>query len=383
MDAAERLGNAAYQRDDIAIAAAMEATSAAAACVAAQPTVDRPTPVLRNLASVKPSEISWLSPLRLARGELTLLAGDPGVGKTWIALDITARLTRGVKAFPGGAAAPVHPLNVILMADENREATSIARLRMLGGDVTRVNCCTEMTTARGLTDLRLTDIDVLEQAITSRNAELLVIDPVNSYIAGADSYNDVEMRGVLNPLVKLARPHEHRYPDIDASLEKRSPAAATSNPWFSGLYRRRAHRPLGNEGPKAATRGTAVFSKEQSRRGGRAAHVHTRILGKRLTWGAAPADFDGELLLSASPVGTDALDHSANEFLGALLNDPRETWPLKAEVTVEKARKVGISPSSLQRARSVFGITTRKKGFGPRAEWLWHRPKIAPSPRRK
>ena len=182
----------------------MEATSAAAACVAAQPTVDRPTPVLRNLASVKPSEISWLSPLRLARGELTLLAGDPGVGKTWIALDITARLTRG-KAFPDGAAAPVHPLNVILMADENGEATLIARLRMLGGDVMRVDCCTEQTSARGLTDLRLTDIDVLEQAITSRNAELLVIDPVNSYIAGADSYNDVEMRGVLNPLVKLAR----------------------------------------------------------------------------------------------------------------------------------------------------------------------------------
>ena len=379
MDAAERLGNAAYQRDDIAIAAAMEATSAAAACVAAQPTVDRPTPVLRNLASVKPSEISWLSPLRLARGELTLLAGDPGVGKTWIALDITARLTRG-KAFPGGAAAPVHPLNVILMADENREATSIARLRMLGGDVTRVNCCTEMTTARGLTDLRLTDIDVLEQAITSRNAELLVIDPVNSYIAGADSYNDVEMRGVLNPLVKLAR--------------RASIAILTLMHLSKNVRRQPLHRILGSVAYIGVARIVLLAMKDPKRRHAgllfspknnlaEEAEPLTYILGKRLTWGAAPADFDGELLLSASPVGTDALDHSANEFLGALLNDPRETWPLKAEVTVEKARKVGISPSSLQRARSVFGITTRKKGFGPRAEWLWHRPKIAPSPRRK
>ena len=47
------------------------------------------------------------------------------------------------------------------------------------------------------------------------------------------------------------------------------------------------------------------------------------MIGKRLTWGAAPADFDGELLLSASPVATDALDQSAKEFLGALLNDPK------------------------------------------------------------
>ena len=109
----------------------------------------------------------------------------------------------------------------------------------------------------------------------------------------------------------------------------------------------------------------------------------TYMLGKRLTWGVAPADFNGELLLTASPVATDALDQSAKEFLGALLNDPRETWPLKTEVTVEKARKVGISPSSLQRARSVLAITSRKKGFGPRAEWLWHRPKITQSSRRR
>ncbi len=45
---------------------------------------------------------TWLWPGRIARGKITLLAGDPGLGKSLVALDIAARLSRGAPWPDGG-----------------------------------------------------------------------------------------------------------------------------------------------------------------------------------------------------------------------------------------------------------------------------------------
>src|SRR3954463_477654 len=57
----------------------------------------RPTPsrLVTQLSEVEASDISFLIPPYLPKGKQTLLVGDPGEGKTWIALDIAARVTRG------------------------------------------------------------------------------------------------------------------------------------------------------------------------------------------------------------------------------------------------------------------------------------------------
>ena len=39
--------------------------------------------------------VEWLWERRLARGKLTLLAGDPGLGKSQLSVDIIARVTTG------------------------------------------------------------------------------------------------------------------------------------------------------------------------------------------------------------------------------------------------------------------------------------------------
>src|SRR5215470_9469170 len=45
-------------------------------------------PVLTRLSDVAGEDVSWLWPGRLARGKLTLLAGDPGLGKSFLTLDV-------------------------------------------------------------------------------------------------------------------------------------------------------------------------------------------------------------------------------------------------------------------------------------------------------
>jgi AAA domain len=48
-----------------------------------------------RIADIEPEAVQWIWPKRIAHGKLTLISGDPGIGKSQIATDITARITTG------------------------------------------------------------------------------------------------------------------------------------------------------------------------------------------------------------------------------------------------------------------------------------------------
>ena len=47
------------------------------------------------LADVPAAEVDWLWPGRIAVGKVTLIAGDPGLGKSFVTLDMAARVSTG------------------------------------------------------------------------------------------------------------------------------------------------------------------------------------------------------------------------------------------------------------------------------------------------
>ncbi len=62
-------------------------------------------PVLVPLNTVTPEVVDWAWRGRLARSKLTLLIGDPGVGKSYMSIDVAARISVG-GVWPDGLAAP-------------------------------------------------------------------------------------------------------------------------------------------------------------------------------------------------------------------------------------------------------------------------------------
>lgn len=52
--------------------------------------------ISRRLTNVEREQLEWLWPGRIPLGKLTLLAGDPGLGKSFVTLDIAARVSRGL-----------------------------------------------------------------------------------------------------------------------------------------------------------------------------------------------------------------------------------------------------------------------------------------------
>src|SRR5689334_11307774 len=73
-----------------------------------QPDPDPPRPraLLTNLADVQPSLPSWLWKGRIPLGKLTVLDGDPGVGKSTLTLTLAAHVTSG-RTWPDGSPCPL------------------------------------------------------------------------------------------------------------------------------------------------------------------------------------------------------------------------------------------------------------------------------------
>lgn len=48
-----------------------------------------------SAAEIEPKQIEWLWPGRIPANAITVLAGDPGLGKSLLTIELAARLTRG------------------------------------------------------------------------------------------------------------------------------------------------------------------------------------------------------------------------------------------------------------------------------------------------
>ena len=170
-----------------------------------------PGAVLRRVSDIERHELQWLWPGRIPLAKLTLLAGDPGLGKSFVTLDVAARVTRGTK-WPDGAAATCKPGSVIILSAEDDPSDTIRpRLEAAGADLSKVHVLQAVRRARPSGEISLehfsleTDLVALQDAIVSLDdARLIIIDPISAYLGGIDSHVNAKVRSLLAPLSQMA-----------------------------------------------------------------------------------------------------------------------------------------------------------------------------------
>src|SRR4051812_12512617 len=91
----------------------------------------------RLCSEIAPAALEWLWPGYLARGKLTLLDGDPGMGKSLITLDLIARLTRG-GPLPDGTPVDRPTTCAVLSAEDDYADTIRPRAEAAGADLSRL-----------------------------------------------------------------------------------------------------------------------------------------------------------------------------------------------------------------------------------------------------
>lgn len=335
--------------------------------------------------------VDWLWNGWLAAGKLAILGGQPGTGKTTIALALAATVTIGGR-WPDGTRA--EPGSVAIWSGEDDHAdTIIPRLQAMGADLGRVRVVASMRDQEGRYPFDpARDCDALGVALASvPDLRLLVIDPVVSAVAG-DSHKNAEVRRGLQPLVDLALSHRCALLGIThftKGTAGRDPVERiTGSLAFGALARlvmvtakaeakddeparRFLARAKSNIGPDG---GGFVYDLQQ----GDLPNV-PGVQASRVLWGAALEGSARELLADAEQ-RDDEQGQDAAGFLRELL----DFGARPAKEVFAEAASAGFSKDAMHRAKRKIGAVAVKRGGnfgGGKQEWAWHLPlKMAGNP---
>jgi putative DNA primase/helicase len=154
--------------------------------------------ILRPFDQIEDKEVSWLWPGRIPRGMITLIAGHPGIGKSFFATWLAAKLSRGERLPESDL--ELAPCETIIVSAEDDESLIKKRLRANGADLTRVFIFSDPVR------FSLDDLRPLKKMLDERSDFcVIVLDPLNSFLGTADYFRDTDTRMKLLPLVRLAR----------------------------------------------------------------------------------------------------------------------------------------------------------------------------------
>ena len=152
-------------------------------------------------------EVDWVWPLVLARGKVTIISGDPGLGKSQVAVYAAARISRGEPWLGGSEQAPQGNV-IILTAEDAIDDTARPRLEIIGADVERIHVLKMVINREGKRrafSLR-SDLDMLRRQVEAiGDVVLVIIDPISAYMGDKlDSHMMTAVNSVMSVVADFA-----------------------------------------------------------------------------------------------------------------------------------------------------------------------------------
>jgi putative DNA primase/helicase len=337
-------------------------------------------------------DVRWLWPGRIPLGKVTLLAGDPGNGKSLLAIDIASRVTRGAPwpdekvespetsaeslSEPSGSRLSTlssRPCGsaLILSVEDDLSDTIRPRLDAAGADPKRVFIL------KNIDDLRH-DIDKLRDAVEAApDCRLIVIDSINAFVGPGDSHFHTIVRRVFRPLAELAT--EYNLAVLAVSHFRKSEGAAIT-------------RAAGSMGFVAASRAVWTVSRDKAQPDRHlmmpmknnfvadSTGLAFRIESVTTSTGTAPAiawqpgavpsttqeTLDREDQLNSEEESE--LNMAADWLREELARGPKPAIYIFAEGTIGG----DFSTRTIRRALHAIGGRTRKDSFN--GGWIWELP---------
>jgi hypothetical protein len=341
-----------------------------------------PPPALpvRPVSDLDPRPVEWLWPGRLAVGKLAMLDGDPGMGKSFVTLDLCARLSTG-HPWPDGSASPGAWPSLVLQAEDDHHDTLRPRLQALGADMARV-FSPDGDDPLAAAPLRLpSGLPALDGALARTGARLLVLDPLTAFLdPGVCTNYEPSVRRALDPLARLAEARRcavamvrHLNKLAGGRALYRGGGSISLIATCRSAWLVAADLEAPGEATGAGRPGRRVMAQVKNNLGppqpSLAYEVRTADgAAPALAWlGVSPWSAD-DLLASRRPAAPAEARDAARGFLAAALAD----GPLTSEQLWEQIADHGLSKRTLYRARKGLKITIirRFRDRRPVSYWL-------------
>jgi hypothetical protein len=335
--------------------------------------------VIRRASDIEPIPVRWLWENRVAIGKVTIIAGEPGLGKSQLTCAIAAAVTRGGQ-LPGSERA-VHPGSVIILSAEDDGADTIRpRLDAADADASRVLIVSavEDRDRQGRRSFSLqADLRLLEYQIESAGDVLLiVIDPLSSYLGKVDSHKNAELRAVLEPLGEMAA--RLGVAVVGVTHLNKAGNGSANNRFIGSIAFVAAARAAYVIARDPADKERRLFIPTKNNVGpeenGLAFRIGLIETGKGIH--APMVMWDGSVTITADEVlntGSKRTDASprrndAEAFLKTILAD----GPLPVRRIESEAKEAGLSMATVRRAKEALGVIAAKKALDQ--GWTWELP---------
>ena len=380
------------------------------------------TIVGRMAGSIISERIDWLWEPYMPLGELVLLDGDPGVGKSTLWVELVRAVLAG-GGLPYGEILPSpltadqlewkakgrdhfvipeplvrQPRILILSAEDDAGKMLRPKLDVAGIPVKQlkrqVKVIDGVTSPNGrVVGFSLEDerhVRALEREISDFDADVLIIDPLSSHIGGqSDTHKETKVRALIDPLTKIAQRFGCTVLAVrhltksgrDKSIYRGQGSIAFAAGARSIL--------LAGVNPKSETERTFGLAHIKSNYGPHGPTLGYRMVAvpmpalgsdqvrSRIEWIGIEENLTAADMLKSEGSGKEKRLDEAVAFLQTFLSG----GPQEANNVLRQAKAERISEKTLRRAKKLMGVKsepaadrTEKGQFERKAPWYWRLP---------
>jgi hypothetical protein len=328
-------------------------------------------PVLTLYSEIQPSTVRWLWKPWIPLGAISLLDGDPGLGKSTLSIDLAARVSKPY-AMPYGSSSLSGPASVLLLSAEDDPAATIRpRLDVSGADPKRVIGLEAIKTEEGEQPPVLPwDLGIIEEIIQAHGIAVVIVDPLMAYLDGnIDAHRDQDIRRCLHRLKELAQRTNA------AILVIRHLNKLVGGP---ALY-----RGGGSIGIVGAVRSALIVGRDPK-------NPHTLVLASvknnlaptprsliyslesagsvaRIAWGGETDLTAEDILVHPTGKGEQTVGEQCADAIREIL---RQSPVLESDDLDLQCKKRGFTDNAMREGRRLARVKVDRLGFGPGAKYM-------------
>ena len=303
--------------------------------------------IVEFYSKIESKAVEWLWFPYIPYGKVTIIQGDPGEGKTSLALYLTSILSNGGEI---PLTKIITPTQIVIYhnAEDGVADTIKPRLERYGANCENV-CYLRSGVERA--------IESLEKAIAETGARMAILDPIQAFLGDSDLQRANNIRPVMTRLSRIAEEKQCAI-ILVGHLTKRENG--------KDLY-----RGLGSIDFAAAARSILMVSKvEDGEENERMLSQIKSNLAKRGATLIFALDENGisDWRIANELELLDEHKTSKEKFAEKVIDGFISQNEMRADEITKILKDIGFSVSTIKRAKAKLGVASKKVG----TEWYWY-----------